>query len=156
MRGTCRAPRTALLGGVSGATVLISGQAVSYPHFRASELACKCLYTDCLRHAMDDGFMQRLERLRDNIKISMPVTSAYRCPKHNLDVSTTGPAGPHTTGRAIDIRVCGEEAFYLVEAAFYFGFTGVGLMQHGPSPRRFVHLDDLSSPDYPRPRVWSY
>src|SRR5690625_2478038 len=61
--------------------------------------------------------------------------------------------GP-TTGRAVDIAVRGERAYWIVANANRYGFTGVGVSQKGGS--RFIHLDDLSAPDYPRPSVWSY
>lgn len=85
----------------------------------------------------------------------MTVTSGYRCPKYNAQVSETGLGGPHTTGHAADFSIRGSEAYRLVGAAMRRGFTGVGVSQKGDS--RFIHLDDLPiTVTSPRPRIWSY
>ena len=117
-------------------------------HFSEKELRCKC---GCGRSDMDVSFLARLETLRHEINKPIILTSAYRCPKYNDKVSTTGQAGPHTRGRAVDVAVFGADAFKIVKLAMLFGFTGIGIKQKGNS--RFVHLDDLQDP---RPRIWSY
>ncbi len=98
--------------------------------------------------------MARLERLRQAFGKPMRLSSAYRCPDYNARVSHTGLTGPHTTGRAVDVLISGEEAYRLVQLALEYGFTGIGIAQRGPYERRFIHLDDLEG-DL-RPRVWSY
>lgn len=119
-------------------------------YFTDDELKCPC----CGEQKMDIDFMEMLDELRIWYAKPMIVSSAYRCPKHNLAVSTTGEKGPHTTGRAIDIKVAGEDAYTLVKYAMRMGLTGIGIAQKGE--RRFIHLDDLEMPWHPRPRVWSY
>ena len=84
----------------------------------------------------------------------LAVGSGYRCPAHNRKVSSTGPAGPHTTGRAVDLAVSGAAAVLLLGYALNLGFTGIGVAQKGEA--RFLHLDDLRAPEYPRPAIWSY
>jgi len=122
-------------------------------HFRDHELKCRC----CGKNLMDPEFMEKLEVLRVHFDTPMVVTSAYRCPKHNYTVSTTGAKGPHTTGKAIDISIAGSDAHYLVRLAMRMGFTGIGINQKGAHISRFVHLDTLTEEEgYPRPRVWSY
>jgi len=119
------------------------------PHFSDEELRCKC---GCGRQEMQPDFMEKIEQLRVAVGFSLPVTSAYRCPEYNARVSSTGLAGPHTTGRAIDFGVDRERAFRLLETALRLGgFTGVGVQQKGAA--RFVHLDDLAQG---RPTIWSY
>lgn len=122
-------------------------------HFSDNELKCKC---GCGRAEMDQRFMRRLEELRVAFGRSMPVTSGFRCPGHNAKVSHTGDAGPHTTGKAVDIQISGDSAYYLLLLAFQMGFTGLGISQRGAHAGRFVHIDDLPVDQYPRPRVWSY
>lgn len=117
------------------------------PNFSTDELKCKC---GCGMLPAKD-FMLKVQVLRDQLGFSMPVTSAARCPKHNAAVSATGINGPHTTGRAIDIGVRGEQAVMLIKAALNSGFTGIGVSQKGTS--RFIHLDDLQ---HGRPTIWSY
>jgi zinc D-Ala-D-Ala carboxypeptidase len=124
--------------------------AISYPYFSQAELQCRC---GCEQAKMQPEFMQKLIALREYLNFPLPVTSAYRCAKHNQVVSSTGVNGPHTTGRAVDIAISGEKAFVLMTAAKQFGFTGIGMKQHGPHGSRYVHLDDLT---IARPMVWTY
>ena len=120
-------------------------------HFSASELACRC---GCGMLPAKD-FIEKVEVVRNICGFPFVVTSAARCPTHNARVSSTGKTGPHTTGRAIDIGVSHEQAVKLLAAAMASGlFTGFGIQQKGGG--RFVHLDDLPAPVYPRPNVWSY
>lgn len=115
----------------------------------------KLLCSHCLQHGVEDSFLDRLDQLREAVGFPLIVTSGYRCPEYNQKVSTTGPDGPHTTGRAVDLQVAYYHAFRVVEEAMKLGFTGIGVKQRGAS--RFIHLDDLeATPTRPRPRIWSY
>ena len=122
-------------------------------HFTDDELKCKC---GCGVLGMDASFMDRIENLRVAFDKPMSVSSGYRCPTHNSNQSSTGKTGPHTTGKAIDIHVFGEEAYTLLLLAMQMGFTGVGVRQKGGHLSRFIHIDDLQPNEHPRPRVWSY
>lgn len=102
----------------------------------------------------DDAFIAKLDRLRVAIGVPVVITSGYRSPKYNARVSKTGEGGPHTTGRACDISIGGRHAWLILKYAATIGFTGIGVQQKGAS--RFIHLDDLEAPAYPRPTVWSY
>ncbi|MGE0407460.1 MAG: D-Ala-D-Ala carboxypeptidase family metallohydrolase [Candidatus Korobacteraceae bacterium] len=122
--------------------------------FSDAELACRC---GCGEQQMKDAFLRRLVDLRIELDFAFIVSSAYRCPRHNQAVATTGSDGPHTTGRAVDLLVYGFRAMAILEAAARFGMTGIGLRQHGPHRSRFLHLDDLpAAPGRPRPWVWTY
>lgn len=101
-------------------------------------------------------FMDRLVLLRDAYRKPMRITSGYRTPAHNHRVSTTGFAGPHTTGCAADLLCFGAEALQIVGLARALNFTGIGVSQKGPEDARFIHLDILTAPDFPRPTIWSY
>ena len=125
-----------------------------YQYFRSDELACKCHYLDCPRHGMDDYFMENLIALREKMPFPFIVGSAYRCSEHNQDVSTTGPDGPHTTGRAVDIRIQGTDARKLLDAAVRHRFEGIGIQQQGVRGRRFIHLDMMQRDA--GPVIWSY
>lgn len=122
-------------------------------HFPNHELACSC----CGANEMNEETLWKLEALRADCGFPLPLSSAYRCPKHNSEVSHTGKTGPHTTGHAIDLRVSGENAFSVVTLAREHGFTGIGISQKGPHGSRYIHLDDLpNAPGQPRPWIWSY
>ena len=126
-----------------------------WPHFSHAELACRC---GCGRADMDPDFMQKLEAVRRMVDQPMAVSSAFRCPEHNQAVSSTGADGPHTTGRAIDIRVSGHQAHRVLAFALRHGMSGVGVKQHGNHSARFLHMDDLEDDETPGPRpwIWSY
>lgn len=116
-------------------------------YFHIDEFKCK----HCGDNKMAFDFITKLDALRREVGFPLRVTSGYRCPVHNQNVSTTGPNGPHTTGRAVDLDVRGANALKLIEAALKAGFTGVGVQQKGAT--RFIHLDDLTDG---RPMIWSY
>ena len=124
---------------------------VGWRWFRPEEFTCKC---GCQKNLMDPKFVEKLDGLRDRLGFPLVVNSGYRCPDYNAKISRTGRDGPHTTGRAVDIKVYGSRAFLLVDDAMLAGLTGVGLKQHGPHEERFVHLDDLTNGT--RPWVWTY
>lgn len=122
-------------------------------HFTAEELGCRC-GCGATWEMMHPGFMTMIARMRHDLGFPLPVTSAYRCPAHDAQI---GGRGPHTTGRAIDIAVYGDRAHALLGASLAAGFTGIGISQHGPLAKRFIHLDTLKGVDgYPRPWVWTY
>lgn len=90
------------------------------------------------------------------------VTSGYRCPDYNEKISTTGRDGPHTTGRALDVRVDPERVMELITWLYNVNILnpmlhgGLGLRQRGNYADRFVHFDNLTQDESPRPRVWTY
>lgn len=125
---------------------------MSWRYFTRAEFECKC---GCSANLIEDSFIDKLDELRDRAGFALAVNSGYRCPQHNKNVSSTGEDGPHTTGRAADLRVDRKRAFKVMHIACELGFTGVGFNQKGSS--RFIHLDDLdNAPGQPRPTVWSY
>lgn len=121
-----------------------------YPNFSEREMACR----HCGRADMDPMFMRVLQALRDELGFPLVISSGYRCPEHNASVSTTGRDGPHTTGRAADIKIHGHRARLLIAHAGFF--SGIGVKQNGPHAQRFIHLDTLDGEDDLRPWVWSY
>ncbi len=120
-------------------------------YFTEAEFSCK----HCGQNRMDQAFLTMVDELRDRCGFALTITSGYRCPTHNAAVSSTGAAGPHTTGRAVDIGVSRHRAHDVLRHAMAMGFTGIGVQQKGAS--RFIHLDMLREPQHaPRPSVWSY
>lgn len=119
-----------------------------WQYFTMEELTCRC---GCGRMEMDHDFMPKVVILRRELGFPFPVTSGYRCPIHNSNVSSTGETGPHTTGRAIDIGVSYGKAKLLLETAIKSDmFTGLGVNQKGSG--RFIHLDDIPE----REAIWTY
>ncbi len=120
-----------------------------YPNFSVDEM--RCSYScGCGRADMNPDFMAALQRVREALGKPMPVTSGYRCPDYDKRI---GGAGVHPTGQAADIAISGENVYHLLGIAVE-QMRGIGLKQHGPHARRFIHLDTTYGPM--RPRVWSY
>ena len=121
---------------------------MNWKYFKREDFACK----HCGENNTEDEFISSLDALRGRVGFPLIVTSGYRCPTHNAAVSSTGPNGPHTTGRAVDLAVSHDKAYWVLKEALSMGFTGIGVRGHGDS--RFVHLDAITGDS--RPRVWSY
>ena len=124
--------------------------------FSKEELQCRCGQYCGYSCPMDSDFMQRLDDLRERYGKSLRVTSGYRCPEHNSNVSSTGASGPHTSGKAIDFGVSRGDGHALLEIAMSMNFSGIGIAQKGSG--RFIHLDDLTATETNnmRPWLWSY
>lgn len=101
---------------------------------------------------VDPVFMAKLVKFRREVGLPLRVNSYYRSPEYDARI---GGKGAHTTGQAIDLGCHTMTAFRCIEVAPRF-FTRIGIMQKGPLPGRFLHLDMLAGDKYPSPRVWSY
>ena len=121
-------------------------------NFSESELACSC----CGKNEMTQETVDALQALRESIGKPLRLSSAYRCPKHNSKVSSTGKTGPHTTGKAIDIVCSVKEAWELLSFAMIRSkiWKGIGVSQKGKHESRFIHLDTIEADN--RPWIWSY
>jgi len=126
-----------------------------WKYFSMEELRC----SHCGEMRMKDDFMKKIVDLREVVGFPFIVTSAYRCPLHNYAVSGSGMSGPHTTGRAIDIKCRSEQALVLLCNTLMRDFTGIGVSQKGRHSNRFIHIDDLETRveiNRYRPNIWSY
>jgi zinc D-Ala-D-Ala carboxypeptidase len=124
--------------------------------FSKEELQCRCGQFCDFACPMDAEFLDRIDRLRENFGKPLRVTSGYRCPSHNANVSSTGTGGPHVSGKAIDFGVSRGDAHALLKIAMSMNFRGIGIAQKGSG--RFIHLDDLTATETNnmRPWLWSY
>ena len=113
-----------------------------------SMLGCSC---GCGVKGMQPAFLDLLDVIRESVNEPMIITSGYRCPSHNQNVSSTGKTGPHTTGRAVDIRADSILRFKITKAAMEQGITRLGIA------KSFIHIDDLGLLDgFPENRIWTY
>lgn len=127
---------------------------MAWRHFTEDEFKCKC---GCEGNQISHALVDILDDLREEIGVPLVVSSGYRWPAHNDKVSSTGRNGPHTTGKAADIRIMGMDAFLLLQVAMKSGkIYGIGVNQKGPHAKRFIHLDIVDSAQSFRPTVWSY
>ncbi len=122
----------------------------NYPNFTENEFRCKG--KDCCggRADMDPTFMYDLQKVRTYVGFTLPVTSGFRCPAYDTEI---GGKGVHPTGKAADIAIAGENVYHLLSFAVQ-QMRGIGLKQHGPHSKRFMHLDTTYGPL--RPRIWTY
>jgi len=123
-------------------------------NFSTNEMMCHC---GCRDSEMDSDFMKILQEIREDMNRPLKISSAVRCEKHNMKVSSTGKNGPHVYRKAADIIISGADALRLIDVARKHGISGVGISQRGEHAKRFVHIDTLSADDgHPRPTMWSY
>ena len=121
-----------------------------YKYFTKEEFECKNT-GNCL---MQKDFMDQLTILRETIGRPFIISSGYRDPSHPIEARKKEP-GAHASGYACDIGVRGGDALQIIGIALQLGFTGIGVNQKGSG--RFIHLDILNStPQRPRPTIWSY
>ena len=121
-------------------------------YFKASEFTCSHTGTE----KMDQGFINKLNNLREIYGKPMTVSSGYRDSTHPVEAIKKDPtSGAHVSGKAADILIERKNAYELLSLAFDVGFTGIGVNQKGGA--RFLHLDTIEgSPARPRPTIWSY
>jgi uncharacterized protein YcbK (DUF882 family) len=114
-------------------------------YFTQAEFKCK----HCGKCEMNQEFLDKINKLREEYGQSLVVTSGYRCPEHPAERIKVGRSGMHTTGKAADFAVEGTNAQRLLMLALQLGFTGIGVQQKGAG--RFIHLDTRETP-----AIWSY
>ena len=119
-------------------------------YFNRGEFECSHTHT-C---EMDQDFINKLNKLREEFGKPLIINSGYRSPEHPIEYVKQSP-GAHASGKACDISVSRADALKLLELALKLGFTGYGLNQKGSS--RYIHLDTLeNSKERPRPSIWTY
>ena len=75
-------------------------------NFHLREYECSC--SDCQETLVDLDHVKKLQKLREDLGVSIKITSAYRCPKHNAAVGGSAKS-QHKEGSATDIQVSGME-----------------------------------------------
>ena len=101
-------------------------------NFSYKELMCKC---GCEQLHIDQGFLGKLQALRDACGFPLVVTSCYRCSNHPEEKKKETP-GMHNKGIAVDIaKPQGEKAYIILKNAIQLGFKGIGVSN------KFIHLD---------------
>jgi uncharacterized protein YcbK (DUF882 family) len=111
-------------------------------NFKLSEFVChdksgKVLYNPEL--------ITKLQLLRDMVKKSVIVVSAYRTPEYNALVGGA-PKSQHLVGNAADIKVSGMTPLQIALLAEKCGFTGIGIYMHDGNS--FTHVDVRPNKSY--------
>ena len=119
----------------------------SWENFSPDEVKC----SHCGELKIHEDIMDLLQEARNDLG-PLSITSGYRCSEHNNKISSTGPNGPHTTGKALDISV--KDSKHRKELITYFApkVTGLGIA------KSFIHIDLLNADDgfEVRPNSWVY
>lgn len=121
---------------------------MAWKNFPYDELKCPC---GCERMEMDTDFMDAVQRIRTKLGFPFEVLSAYRCPEYNAKISKTGRLGPHTTGKAMDVKCSSYQRMRIVREALREGWTRFGVN------RGSLHFDGLGEADeFPSMVMWDY
>jgi len=85
---------------------------------------------------MAPGFMDELEKVRQDYAKQMTINSGFRCPAHNAKLPGAAKNSYHMLGLAVDIA-CPDpmDRYALVAAAIKHRFTGIKIYSWG------IHLD---------------
>ena len=111
-------------------------------NFKIEEFACPC----CGANKMQNSTMIALDLARDILKEPIILNSAYRCERHNKEVSGSITSS-HLTGYAADIQVKSSGYRYeILTALRNVGFNRFGIYS------TFVHVD--SDPNKTKNVTW--
>lgn len=106
-------------------------------HFIANEFRCPC----CKKVIVNPILIDKLEIFRKEINNSIIITSAYRCEKHNIEVSNSNKS-LHISGDAVDINLQHtKNAVEMLKKAAKI-FSRVGIYQSDINETwAFIHVD---------------
>jgi|TARA_R100001082_G_scaffold89113_1_gene55580 zinc D-Ala-D-Ala carboxypeptidase len=116
-------------------------------NFTPDEVKCQ----HCGELKIDEELMDLIQAARETLG-PLRITSGFRCSEHNNNISSTGPTGPHTTGKAIDIATKSSQQRKELIDYFASKVSGLGIA------KSFIHIDLLTSEDGfdARPNSWIY
>ncbi len=90
-------------------------------------LSCQCKKDGCDKRSVKLMFLNMLQKVRDDYKFPMIVTSGGRCPLHKNELHRD-KAADHQKGLGVDIKITGEVmAMKLTAIASKYGFNAFGL-----------------------------
>ena len=114
-------------------------------HFSRWEVECKC---GCGLMNIDPELLRFLDLLREELGRPLSISSASRCPTHNIKEGGKKNSA-HLKGLAADLKVNGSrERFQVISAVSACGITRIGIA------KTFIHIDiDTSKP---QEVIWLY
>ena len=118
-----------------------------WENFSPDEVKC----SHCGELKIDEELMDLIQEARETLG-PLRITSGYRCSEHNNNISSTGPTGPHTTGKALDIATSNSQQRKELIDYFATKVSGLGIA------KSFIHIDLLTDEDGfdARPNCWTY
>lgn len=108
-------------------------------HFSTVEFECKCSYPECIDQIVEQELINRLEKIREEIKMPLKINSGFRCTayqKHLRDTKAStvvAKKSQHELGAACDATCSIPHDDFLKICEKYF--TAIGLAKN------FLHLD---------------
>jgi uncharacterized protein YcbK (DUF882 family) len=115
-------------------------------NFTSAEFACKC---GCGFDTPDPHLIHVLQRIRDDFKAPLVITSGCRCKAHNTTVGGA-TTSQHVQGKAVDIKCLANNTRYkIVQLALKHGVKRIGLA------KTFIHLD-VGDHTAPQEVIWFY
>ena len=115
---------------------------MNFKYFKLEEFNCQ----ETGKNNMSEGFIHKLDELREACGFPFAITSGYRDPSHSVE-RHKAKGGQHTLGIAADIRIhSGDDRYTIVQKAMELGFTGIGIA------KTFVHVDMRVT----TPVIWTY
>ena len=102
----------------------------------------------CSLQDMDQGFMKKLDMVRERAGIPLVLNSAFRSVQWEKSKKRSG-SGDHPQGKGVDIR-CNTSAnrYKILRAALEVGFTRIGI------GKTYIHLG--AGECLPTPVIWHY
>ena len=118
-----------------------------WENFSPDEVKC----SHCGELKIDEELMDLVQEARETLG-PLRITSGYRCSEHNNNISSTGPNGPHTTVKALDIGTSNSQQRKELIDYFATRVSGLGIAES------FIHIDLLTDDDGfdARPNCWTY
>ena len=112
------------------------------PSFSRAEFSCPCAKCETV---VAMGLVDRLQRIRDAIRMPIRITSGYRCKTYNAQVGGETDSA-HLTGEAVDVLMPSNEyrAIFIEQMVRWFSRYGIY--------DRHIHMD--ISTTMPSPRCW--
>lgn len=116
-------------------------------NFNSYEFECPCVNISCIEQKISKDLVDNLQKLRDDVQDVVSVTSAYRCPAYQQELTQRGyktaKNSQHVLGNAADIV---SRNMYALGAAVFKYFRAVG------TAKNFFHVDERRDKD----RTWTY
>ena len=98
------------------------------------KLLCTCGHVDCDKRSVNQGVLNSIQHIRDEVCRPLTITSGGRCKNHIDELNRKVPAD-HQKGISVDIYVAGGiERGEIVKKGIERGFNAIGVA------KTFVHL----------------
>ncbi|HOL39381.1 MAG TPA: D-Ala-D-Ala carboxypeptidase family metallohydrolase [Dictyoglomaceae bacterium] len=99
-------------------------------NFYLSDFQCRC----CQRVMLHPDLLEKMDRLSEEVKEKIQITSGYRCEKHNKEVGGV-PNSKHTKGLACDLTCKNLKETY--ESVKKLGFSFTKLDER----KKYIHVE---------------